>query len=125
MALSFAEALQKLEENRQQRAVWSQVVDSLNKFVDTEVREATHGVPAEDCVVKTVPQKIISEIVRGIETEKISPLDEEIETLENLEVVETKKDGKSKSKRGVKTRGSKKNLQGVRVVPSATRGAAK
>jgi len=125
MALSFIEALQKLEESRQHRAVWHQVVDTLIKFVDTEVREAQHGIPAEGCVAKLVSQEIITEIVRGIEAEKIAPLEEEIESLENLEVVETKKDDKStKGKRATRPKPTKKNPQGIRAVPPAARGAA-
>jgi hypothetical protein len=126
MALSFAEALKRLEEGRQHRAVWNYVVDYLSKLVDTEVREATGGIPAEGCVAKYVDQKIVSEIIRGIEADKVSPLDEEIETLENLEVVETKKDGnKEKPKKAGGRKASKKNTQGIRAVPRAARGAAK
>lgn len=122
MALSFAEALRRLEESRQHRAVWNHVVDSLSKFVDTEVREATHGIKAEGCVARNVHQEVISEIIQVIEADKISPLNEEIETLENLEVVETKKD--AEDKRPTKKPGTKKNPQRIRAVPAAARGAS-
>jgi hypothetical protein len=129
MALSFAEALRRLEESRQHRAVWNHVVDSLSKFLDTEVREATYGIKAEGCVARNVHQDIISEIIQGIEADKISPLNGEIETLENLEVVETKKDDdqpKGTEKNPVPGRpskaGSKKNTQRIRAVPAAARG---
>lgn len=129
MALSFAEALRRLEESRQHRAVWNHVVDSLSKFMDTEVREATHGIKAEGCVARNVQQDIISEIIRGIEADKIAPLNEEIETLENLEVVETEKDDESEGtkkdpvpRRSSKA-GSKKNTQRIRAVPATARGS--
>lgn len=125
MALSFVEALRRLEESRQHRAVWDHVVDSLSKFMDTDVREATHGIKAEGCVDKNVQQNIISEIIRGIEADKIAPLTEEIETLESLEVVETKKDDEPKQKRRQSQATPKKNPQGIRAVPPAARGAAK
>lgn len=118
MSLSFAEAFQKLEEGRQRRAVWATVVDYLNRYVDTEVKEVTHGIPAEGCVAKAVSQALIEEVIQSIEVDKISPLDEEISTLENLKVVETKNEPKNKRTKAA----PKKNKKAIRVVPRAANG---
>jgi len=127
MALSFAKALRRLEECRQHLAVWNHVVDSLSKFVDTEVREATHGIKAEGCVARNVSQDIIGEIVRGVKEERIAPLTEEIETLESLKVVETEDEPTGTKKNIVPRRpskaGPKKNTQRIRAVPPAAEGA--
>lgn len=120
MPLTFAEAFKKLEESLQQRATWNEVVDILSRFVDHEVKEASQGIAAEGCVSKYVPQEVIKEIVAGIESEKIAPLDEVIDTLRNMQVTETndgeeEKPAKEKPKRG-KKKAKKKRRQSVRIV---------
>ena len=114
MGLTFIEAIERLEDARQKRAVWTRVVDTLGKLIDKEGREAGQGIPAVGCVAKVVSQDIVVEIVQGIEADKISPLSEEINHLENLQVVETKND----KKKGKRKTAVKKNPKGVRVVPS-------
>jgi hypothetical protein len=125
MAISFADALQRLEEGRQKRAVWHWVVNYLNKYVDTEVKEVSHGIPADGCVAKSVPQELIVEIIQGIEAEKISPLDEEISSLENLKVVETKKDEQKATKAKREKAPPKKNQKGVRVISPPAKAAVR
>ena len=120
MSLSFAEAFQRLEESRQRRAVWVQLVDFLNRCVATEVKEARDKIVPDGCVAKEVPQDLILEILQEIEAGKIAPLDEEITSLENLEVVETKKDDGNKRQKAT----SKKNPKAVRIVPPTARAAS-
>lgn len=111
MALTFSEALQQLEENRHQRAVWNEVVDFLSRFVDSEVREVEQGIGAEDCVEKVVPQVQITAIIAYVDAEHISPLDEGIAALEQLQVVETEDDN---SEAKEKTKPTKKKVSGKR-----------
>ena len=122
MPLTFSEAFQKLEDSRLRRAVWTQVVDFLGRCVATEVKEARDKIVPDGCIAKEVPEELIREILQEIEADKIAPLDTEISTLENLEVVETKKDDDTaKGKRKKAT--SKKNQKAVRIVPPTARAA--
>lgn len=122
MPVSFAEALHRLEERKQERAIWHWVVDHLNKFVNTEVRDASHGIPTSGCVAKSVPQDLIAAIVEEIEGERIAPLDEEIRTLENLRVVEARNEEKPKKNKRAKVPAAKKQ-EGARVVVASSKEA--
>jgi len=124
MSLTFSEAFQRLEDSRLRRAVWSQVVDFLGRCVPTEVKEARDKIVPDGCVAKEVPQDLILEILQEIEADKIAPLDEEILSLENLEVVETKQDEPTKPSAGKRQKAApKKNPKAVRIVPPAARAA--
>lgn len=124
MTLILAEALQELEECRQRRAVWYDVVAFLSKFIDEEVREAGQGIVAEGCIGKLVPQGVLKDIVEGIEDEKIEPLNEAIGGLENLQVKETNDDeaktqGKKKVRKARKAK-APKNPKAIRAIPGGT-----
>ena len=120
--LSFSEALQLLEEGRHQRAVWSEMVDYLGRFVDSEVKDAEQGIMADGCVEKVVPQAQITAIIHCVETEYITPLDAEIEALEKLQVVETEDDdGEEKAE----AKPAKKKVSGKRPTPKAKAGKNK
>jgi len=94
MSLSLSETVHRIEELKQQLAVWNSVTNHLAKFLDTETRVASEGIKAPGCVRpeqrvdgrEVVPQDVIGNIIQGIEAEKISPLMEEIAALENLKV---------------------------------------
>ena len=117
MALTFSEALQKLEESKHQRAVWNEMVDFLSRFVDSEVTAAEQGIGAEDCVEKVVPQAQITAIINYIDEEHIAPLDEEIAALEQLQVVETEDDDSEEKAQPKPT--AKKKVSGKRPTPKA------
>jgi hypothetical protein len=132
MALTLAEAVEKLELLKQQRAVWLELVDHLSKFIDQEVSKADHVIPADGCVSQNVPQEVIEGFIHEINGNEIDPLDEEINALENRAVTETKKDAKNKPKQATanpKKRAAKKpnpkqkaaGTKGIRAVPAPAR----
>jgi hypothetical protein len=113
MGRSVAEVRRVLEETQHKMAIWDRVVDYLSSFVDTEAREARNEIKlTKDS--PAVPQELVSSIIQGIEAEKISPLREEIKTLENLPVVEAK-DGNHPQGERPETR-AKANSKRVRIV---------
>lgn len=89
MGRSVAVVRRILDESQYKMLVWEKVVDYLSACVDTEAREARSNITRTKDA-PAVPQELIAGIIQDIEAEKISPLREEIETLENLPVVETK-----------------------------------
>lgn len=89
MSMSFNEAVQQLEYNRQQLAIYNELVDFLRRFVDSETRRTEMGIKTVGCVNQVVDQGLILEEIEHIETEHIAPLMEAIAALENLQVVET------------------------------------
>ena len=98
---TLAEAVEALEQLKYQRAVWSEIVEHLARFIDAEVQEADHGIVADGCVSQHVPQEVVSEFVDMINDGKIDPLNEAIDELEGLHVVseETEEDGPESSKK--------------------------
>jgi len=113
MGRSVAEVRQHLEVTQHKMAIWDRVVDYLSSFVDTEAREARNEIKlTKDS--PAVPQDLILVIIQDIETEKVSPLREEIKTLENLPVVETK-DATSPQSERPEAR-AKANSKRVRIV---------
>lgn len=89
MGRSVAEVRRILDESQHKMLVWEKVVDYLSSCVDTEAREARSDIKRTKDT-PAVPQELIAGIIQDIEAEKISPLREEIEALENLPVAETK-----------------------------------
>lgn len=122
MSSSLSETLFRIEELKQQLAVWNSVTNHLAKFLDTETHEAQDGIKAPGCVRpeqrvrdrEVVPQEVIGIIIQGIETEKISPLMEEISALENLKV-ETR-NANQQGEREAALKAQPKNQKRVRVV---------
>lgn len=122
MSSSLSETIFRIEELKQQLAVWNSVTNHLAKFLDTETHEAPDGIKAPGCVRpeqrvrdrEVVPQEVIGNIIQGIEAEKISPLMEEIAALENLKV-ETS-NGAKQSEREATPRTQQKNQKRVRIV---------
>jgi hypothetical protein len=111
---TLAEAVEALEQLKYQRAVWSEIVDHLARFVGDEVQIADHGIVAEGCVHPTVPQGVVGEFVEMINDGRIDPLNEAIDELEGLQVVtteETEEDGpkSSKKKRKASSKGQAKS----------------
>jgi hypothetical protein len=92
MPLTVAETVIELERLKHQRAVWMEIVEHLSKTVDKESKNADHGIQAEDCIASVVPQEVVKEFIELINDEEIEPLNQEIGSLENLNV-EEEKDG--------------------------------
>jgi len=119
MPLTVAETVRELERLKHQRAVWMETVEHLSRFVDKESRHADHGIAAEGCIHSHVPQDVVREFIGRINDEEIDPLNQEIESLENLYVEEDDDEGdpgqekgheekKGQGKKGVLSKGSKK-----------------
>jgi hypothetical protein len=127
MPLSLSETLERIESLKQQLAVWNKVTNQLARYLGTEAREAVDGIPAPGCVRpehrangrEVVPQVVIEFIISGIEAEKISPLEVEIKSLENLQVVETSHAISTQTRAPIKVQ---KNQKRIRVMGQPTRG---
>lgn len=116
MPLTVAETVRELEKLKHQRAVWMETVEHLSRFVDKESRQADHGIAAEGCIHSPVPQDVVREFIDRINDEEIEPLNQEIESLENLTVEEDDGEkgdpGEEESGQAEKGQGKKGILQG-------------
>lgn len=98
---SLVEAVKELELLKEQLAVWSEVMDHLSTFVDSDVALAKAGIAIEKNSKRIVPQHVVVEIARSITTEKIAPISGKILELEQLPVSENSHglNGKKSSKK--------------------------
>lgn len=88
--MNLVEAMQELEGLKNLHAIWSEVLDHLDSFVDTDVALAKAGIAVEQGSARLVPQGVISDVMRIIAVEKIVPISARILNLEQLRVAEDK-----------------------------------
>ena len=98
--MKFLEALDNLYQLKQKAAVWEDIIGFLSKYVDNDVQSAVSEIRSDDAGV--VPQDIITAIVKGIQKEKLEPLEEAIERYTNLEVGNGEEKAKKASVTGTK-----------------------
>lgn len=131
MAQSLADTLYRIEDLKQQLAVWNNLTNHLAQFLDTEAREAQDGITAPGCVRpecrvrgrEVVPQSVIDIIIQGIDEDHVQPLTKEIASLESLVVVEASNENPPTVTRAplVQKAQPQKNTKRVRIVAPANR----
>jgi hypothetical protein len=97
MSLTLLDALRLVEDLKLRMAVWTQIYGDLGKYVGAEAISPSYGIKVEGCVSQIVPAKVVENIRELILAHEISPLKDEIETLEGMKVEET--DGYQKSEK--------------------------
>lgn len=98
---SLVEAVKELERLKEELAVWSEIMEHLRTFVDSDVALAKAGIAIEKNSRRLVPQQVVVEIAHRITTEKIAPISGQIYELEQLQVSENNHGltGKNSSKK--------------------------
>ena len=128
---SFAEAMKELESLKHARAVWMEIVEHLSKCLDREVKIAENNIFAEGCVADRVPQAVIKDFIRDINEGNIDPLNEKIDSIENLTVMENSDDNEksesdNRSETSTKTNeGQKDGFVGKKIRAVAGSGGGK
>jgi len=112
MPITLAKAVQQLQKQRYELAVWKELVGVLRKCVDDEVSKA-------DSFISTnghghVPQEVVAEVIKRIYEDKLEPLTENIDKLENLSVEET--NGKQEAKEAGGAKAEQQDKKGTRTV---------
>ena len=89
---TLSELMRDLERLRHSRAVWMETLEHLAQFLDKDTIKADRGIRAEGCSVNPVPQAVVREFVSYINQQEIAPLNQQIDTIENLNIMETSND---------------------------------
>jgi hypothetical protein len=118
--MRFFDALNDLYRLKHQEAVWEDLVGFLLKHVDNDVQSADFEFKSEDAGV--VPQDIIEDIIKVIQKEKLTPLEEAIARYTEMEVGNGKEEGQQRSKASVT--GKKKPAVRRKQRPAAGGGSA-
>lgn len=87
MKHSFQSVLDRRRDLMHRRAIWKEVVDHLNRFVDTDAAKAKHGI-ASDTEEMVVPQTTITGVIVEIENGYLAEIAEELTKIDNSEVAE-------------------------------------
>lgn len=85
---TFKEQQSMLTEAQHQLAVW----EALYKFLDEQFISRNGNTPkkaimAHDCLIQVVPEDILEEVLKSLAQEKIAPLQQTIDSINNQEVV--------------------------------------
>lgn len=134
---TLSEIMEKLERLRHEKAVWEDINEHLGNCIDTETLEKKSNIVAVGCISSEVPQDIVQEFIDTIAEQQIVPLDEQIRSLEGLQVEETEdndeedkkpkqpsKKKKAKARKKIVAKPKAKKPQGIRAVPGQRRKAA-
>jgi len=85
--LSFQDVLEHRRDLLHRRAIWKEMVDHLNRFVDTDAAKTKHGIRC-DTEEMVVPQIKILEVVGEIENGYLAEIAEELNKIDKSEVAE-------------------------------------
>ena len=126
MALKLAKVLQRLEEHKYELEVWTLIENQLCPYLDMdEHRRAESGLEVVGCSETRVPMEVFERIIETIREDKIAPITEKIDEIENLVVDDSeeetdeevpkrrKKVRKSTTKKGDPKSPSSKRLRSV------------
>jgi len=107
MGLTLAEALKTREDLKQRLAVWEELLGFLSDFVSVDFQEAVKAISPDDCVADVVSQEALTEVVKGIQDEKVTPLRQSLMELDSLRVheEETPNEPDKKTPKGKKQKG--------------------
>lgn len=88
MPTTFKDQQKLLTEAQHQLAVW----ETLYKFLDENFISRNGSTPkkaimAHDCLIQVVPEDILEEVLRIFAQEKIAPLQQAIQSINDQEVV--------------------------------------
>jgi hypothetical protein len=110
MASNFQRVLERRNDLLHRRSIWSEVIDHLKKFLDTDATPATVGIATEGEGL-TVPQAHIEQEITEITSGYLAEIEEELKKIDKSEVaehVEQKNKGSKKKASRRKKAGAKK-----------------
>jgi hypothetical protein len=122
MGTKLSELLQELVEDRHTHTVWNEVIDFLGDFVGDEVSKASKQMVTEGS--GEVPSSTIAAVVERIHEEILTPIEQKIESTENIEVPS---DGRTKARKTARTRTQPKSTKnaGISVEKGLKKGKQK
>ena len=109
MALTFAEVMQQLEEYRYELAIWSLLENALCPYLDKDRhRQAEVGLKVKGCSDPKVPVEVFERVIELIRAEKIEPISQKINSIENLGVEEKDEEEERGAAEEKEAKGAKK-----------------
>lgn len=118
--IKLKEALGIMKGLSDELAVWNEVVNHLRKFVDDDVNYADKGICTGEGV--TVAQDVVESVIRGVMKDKINPLEDRIQGLNDTEL-EVKDAAKVEQKPEKKA--EKKGNGNAKAAPAAKKRTAR
>lgn len=113
MADNFQKVLERRNDLLHRRSIWTEVIDHLRKFLDTDATPAKVGIATAGEGL-TVPQPIIEQEIKEITSGYVAEIEDELKKIDKSEVaehVEQKKQG------GKKKAGGRKKAAGGKKAP--------